>query len=83
MDKKTNLLSNLKKQVMILKSQLEGLENRKSHIQSKHANTSHNKSISHTSRFDSINLDSSYLDRGIKKFPLADSKFKNITEIIN
>jgi hypothetical protein len=82
MDKKTNLLSNLKKQVMILKSQLEGLEHTKSHLNSKHANTSHNKSVSHSSRFDSINLDCSYLDRGIKKFTLGDSKFKNIAEII-
>lgn len=39
--------------------------------------------MSHSSRFDSITLDSSYLERGIKKFPLADSKFKNIAEVIH
>jgi hypothetical protein len=82
MDKKTNLLSNLKKQVLILKSQLEGLEHSKAHLHSKHIRTSHNKSVSHSSRFDSTNLDSSYLNRGIKKFALGDSKFKNIAQII-
>lgn len=42
----------------------------------------HNKSISHSSRFDSVNVDTSALERGIKKFPLADSKVKNISELI-
>lgn len=84
MDKKGHLLSSLKKQVIALKSQLEGLEHARQGKLSRHTqNQSHSKSISHASRFDSLTLDSSYLQRGIRKFPLADSKFKNIAEIIH
>lgn len=83
MDKKSHLLSSLKKQVIALKSQLEGLEKTKiSNISRSKHNPSHIKSISHSSRFDSLNLDSSYLERGIRKFPLADFKFRNISQVI-
>ena len=84
MDKNGHLLSSLKRQVIALKSQLEGLEHAKQAKLSSHThNQSHSKSISHSSRFDSLTLDSSYLQRGFKKFPLADSKFKNIAEVIH
>jgi hypothetical protein len=83
MDKKSHLLSSLKKQVIALKSQLEGLEKTKhTKLSCSSQNPAHNKSISHSSRFDSLTLDSSYLHRGIRKFPLADSKFRNISEVI-
>lgn len=84
MDKKTQLLSTLKKQVIALKVQLEGLEKSKSHKISRQTNNMHaHSSVSHSSRFDSINLDCSYLEkRGRKKFALVDSKFKNIAEVI-
>lgn len=83
MDKKGHLLSSLKKQVIALKSQLEGLEKTKhTKVSCSSQNPAHSKSISHASRFDSLTLDSSYLERGIRKFPLADSKFRNISEVI-
>lgn len=82
MDKKSNLLSHLKKQVMALKNQLEVIEHHKSQKASKHTQNSHNRSVSHSSRFDSSHLDSSYLNRGIRKFYDAHPKFKNIAQLI-
>lgn len=82
MDKKSHLLSSLKKQVIALKSQLEGLEKSKTNQPSRHNNSQHNKSVSHSLRFDSLTLDSSYLHRGIRKFPLADSHSRNIANLI-
>lgn len=84
MDKKGHLLSTLKKQVMILRSQLDRIVSVKySKVSNQtHNNSRHNNSASHSPRFDSISLDSTYLERGIKKFPLTDSKFKNIAQII-
>lgn len=79
MEKKTNLLSNLKKQVLALKCQLDVLEKNKHKSSKTH---SHHRSISYSSRFNSNTLDSTSLSRGLKKFPLADSKFKNISEVI-
>lgn len=58
------------------------MEKGKTYKNSKMTSISHHKSISHSSRFDSVTFDSSYLERGIKKFPLEDSKFKNIAQII-
>jgi len=84
MDKKTHLLSNLKRQVLALKNQLEGLERHKqSKLNKQSYNFKNNRSVSYSSRFDSINLDSSYLDKGIKKFYGNKDKFKNIADLIN
>lgn len=85
MDRKGHLLSHLKKQVITLRNQLERITQ---HAQLPHATSSrHNHSQSqhrqsHSPRFDSSSFDSTYLERGIRKFPLADSKFKNIAQII-
>jgi hypothetical protein len=84
MDKKTHLLSHLKKQVMTLRNQLDRLVNVKYSKLSNntHNHSRHHNSASHSPRFDSISFDSTYLERGIKKYPLTDSKFKNIAQII-
>ncbi len=43
-----------------------------------------NKStLSQSSRFNTSTYDSTYLDKGVKKFPLKDSKHKNLNELIN
>ena len=84
MDKKTHLLSNLKRQVLALKNQLEGLERYKqSKLHRQSYNSKTNRSVSYSSRFDSTTLDSSYLDKGIKKFYGDKEKFKNIADLIN
>lgn len=72
MPKNIHLLTDLKKQVLILKNQLENIDR---HRQSAHNrsinNTSVNRStISQSSRFNTSTYDSTYLDKGVKKFPL-------------
>ena len=76
MDRKAYLLSTLKKQVIQLKTQLNQIERQK--------NEHHNsKPKPHScSRFSSNSYDSSYLDRGVKKFPLKDQP-KNLVEVIS
>lgn len=81
MNRKTNTLSNLKKQVLTLKSQLESLEKSKNQA-SKIDNREHSRSVSHSSRFNTITFDSTYLDRGVKKFILEETRFKNIVDVI-
>lgn len=86
MDRKGHLLSHLKKQVISLRNQLERITQHTqpalppsslhNHSQSQHRH-------SHSPRFDSSSFDSTYLERGIRKFPLADSKFRNIAQIID
>lgn len=69
MDKRNHLLSNLKRQVIALKMQLEKIDKNKHHTHHKQNYLSrNNKSISHSSRFDSNAYDCSYLDKGIRKF---------------
>jgi len=75
MDRKAHLLSSLKKQVLQLKTQLEVIE------RNKKTDRSHHRSVNESSRFNSNSFDSSYLDRGVKKFPLRD-KCKNIIDVI-
>ncbi len=42
-----------------------------------------NKStLSQSSRFNTSTYDSTYLDKGVKKFPLRESKYKNLNELI-
>lgn len=82
MEKKNHLLSNLKRQVIALKLQLEGLEKKKGKSFKNHQSI-HNKSITYSSRFDSVSLDCSYLDKGIKKFPEKENRFYNIAELID
>lgn len=71
MDRKAHLLSSLKKQVLQLKTQLDLIEKNKKHDRSRH------RSVTESSRFNSNTYDSSYLDKGVKKFPLQD-RCKNI-----
>ena len=75
MDRKAYLLSSLKKQVLHLKDQLTQIEKNK-----KHDNRStHNRSVNESSsRFNSNCMDSTYLDRGVKKFHDKENKYKNI-----
>lgn len=67
MDRKSHLLSHLKKQVLTLRNQLERIVNTQptlhtpNHNHSKHNNSKHNSSITHSPRFDSVSLDSTYL----------------------
>lgn len=82
MEKKNHLLSNLKRQVVALKLQLEQLEKNKQGKSYKHHQSINNKSITHSSRFDSISLDCSYLDKGIKKFPEKENRHYNLAELI-
>ena len=83
MEKKTSLLTNLKKQVVALKQQLENIEQKQysNVIKHKH-NIKRHRSISHSSRFNSLSFDRSDLDRGIKKFNNPEHKFKNLSQII-
>ncbi len=69
MQKKSHLLKDLKKQVLILKSQLENIERHKTdhHRESVSMNRS---TLSQSSRFNTSTYDFTYLDRGVKKFPL-------------
>ena len=73
MDRKAHLLSSLKKQVLQLKNQLTQIE------KNKKREKSHNRSVNEncSSRFNSICMDSTYLDRGVKKF--GKDHHKNIT----
>ena len=78
MDRKAYLLSSLKKQVLQLKDQLNQIERGKKN------DRSNNKSITEGSeRFNSNCYDSTYLDRGVKKFPSKKSKHKNLSELIS
>ena len=70
MQRKTHILSDLKKQVMILKSQLNNLEKNKSVIHDKSINQMNKSNISQSSRFNTSTYDSTYLDKGVKKFPM-------------
>lgn len=40
------------------------------------------RSVTYSSRFDSVSLDRTYLDKGIKKFYDESHKFKNIADLI-
>lgn len=75
MDKKSQLLSNLKKQVMQLKFHLNKVDKCKRQDRNDH------RSTSDSSRFNSNIFDSSYLDKGVKKFPLQEN-YRNITHVI-
>lgn len=75
MDKKSQLLSNLKKQVMELKFHLNKVDICKKQEKNDH------RSTSDSSRFHSNIFDSSYLDKGVKKFPLQEN-FRNLTQVI-
>lgn len=71
MPKNTHLLTDLKKQVLILKNQLENIDRHRQNAHNKSINNSMNKSnISQSSRFNTSTYDSTYLDKGVKKFPL-------------
>lgn len=71
MRKNTHLLTDLKKQVLMLKNQLENIDRHKQNPNNRSINHSMNKStISQTSRFNTSTYDSTYLDKGVKKFPL-------------
>jgi hypothetical protein len=76
MDRKAYLLSSLKKQVLQLKSQLHQIERSKNEHQGKRSR------MASSSRFSSNSYDSSYLDRGVKKFPLRQQP-KNLAEVIS
>ena len=79
MEKKTYLLSNLKKQVIALKNQLEKLEkNKYSQCSKSQYRSRHHQSITYSSRFDSVSLDGLDLDRGKKKFKDYNSPYKNL-----
>lgn len=75
MEKKSLLLTTLKKQVVALKTQLEKLETKEpreprgcSRHQKQSYQSKHNQgSVTHSSRFDSVNLDGLDLDRGKRK----------------
>lgn len=87
MEKKSLLLTTLKKQVVALKTQLEKLETKEPRGSSRHQKQSyqskHNQgSITHSSRFDSINLDGLDLDRGKRKSKGGRYQFKNLAEVI-
>ena len=74
MDRKAHLLSSLKKQVLQLKNQLTQIEKNKKHEKS------HNRSVNDlSSRFNSNCMDSTYLDRGVKKFHEKENQYKNIS----
>lgn len=69
------MLSSLKKQVLQLKTQLDQID------RNKRTDRSNHRSTSESSRFSSNTFGSSYLDKGVKKFPLAD-KCLNLVEVI-
>lgn len=81
MDRKGHLLSHLKRQVISLRNQLERITHSPLPASRQNQSTSQHRQ-SHSPRFDSSSYDSTYLERGIRKFPLTDSKFKNISQII-
>lgn len=71
MPKNTHLLTDLKKQVLILKNQLDNIDKNRTNNHNRSINNSMNRStISQSSRFNTSTYDSTYLDRGVKKFPL-------------
>jgi hypothetical protein len=70
MQRKTNILSDLKKQVLILKTQLNNLEKNKSVVYDQSIGQMNKSSISQSSRFNTSTYDSTYLDKGVKKFPM-------------
>jgi len=71
MPKNTHLLTDLKKQVLILKNQLENIDKHRQNAHNRSINSSMNRStISQSSRFNTSTYDSTYLDKGVKKFPL-------------
>lgn len=84
-NKKSEILVNLKKQVMILKSQLDILNQRKLDLSiSKSKEKSKGKKpLKITSRFDSNYLDGEIVgSRGLKRFGDRDSHFRNLSELI-
>ncbi len=70
MQKKTHLLTDLKKQVLLLKNQLENIERTRTNNQNRSINSMNRSTLSQSSRFNTSTYDSTYLDRGVKKFPL-------------
>jgi len=79
MPKNTNLLSDLKKQVLILKNQLENIDKRKNLHHERNNSHMNRSTLSQSSRFNTSTYDSTYLDRGVKKFPFGESRFKNLS----
>ncbi len=70
MAKNTHLLTDLKKQVLILKNQLENIDRHKNNHQDRSNNSMNRSTLSQSSRFNTSTYDSTYLDKGVKKFPL-------------
>jgi hypothetical protein len=81
MDKKSNLLSHLKRQVVALKHQLEGFQKGRAQT-SKMTHTPPKTTSSQSSRFNSHSIDATYLDKGIRKYPASSSRCRNISELI-
>jgi hypothetical protein len=79
-EKKNQLLSTLKQQVLLLKSQLEGLEKYKPNRSS--LTPTKLRSISNSSRLNAHNFDTINPDKGVKKFPEKGSRFHNIAQLI-
>lgn len=85
MNKKSEILVNLKKQVMILKSQLDVLNQRKLDVSGAHSKSkSKSKKPTRTSsRFDSNYLDGEIVgERGLKRFGDKQAQFRNLNELI-
>jgi hypothetical protein len=76
MDRKAYLLSSLKKQVLELKTQLDFIE------KAKPEERAQPRQVTESSRFSSISVDSSYRDRGVRKFPAAADNCHNIAAVI-
>lgn len=70
MQKKTTLLTDLKKQVLILKTQLDNIDKSRQNNHDRSNNSINRSALSQSSRFNTSSYDSTYLDRGVKKFPL-------------
>jgi hypothetical protein len=80
-EKKNQLLSTLKQQVLLLKSQLEGLEKYKPQDRSSLTPTKL-RSSSNSSRLPTHHFDTINPDKGVKKFPQKRTTFKNIAQLI-
>lgn len=70
MQRKSNILSDLKKQVLILKTQLDNISRAKNTDRDRSIGNMNKSTMSQSSRFNSTTYDSTYLDKGVKKFPL-------------